>query len=64
MLNSFPTNRNVFVGNLNYKVDESVLKTLFETLVVNDQQSLLTVNCYQSVLLDLFPDFRDTTLLI
>ena len=43
MLNKSLTKRNVFVGNLSYKVDQFVLKSVFETLVVNEQRHLLKV---------------------
>ena len=48
MLTSSSINRNVFVGNLSYKVDQFVLKTLFETLVVNEQRDMLTVTNYSA----------------
>ena len=43
MLNKCPTKRNVFVGNLSYKVDQSVLRSLFETLMINEQRHLMKV---------------------
>jgi RNA recognition motif-containing protein len=43
LLNESLTKRNVFVGNLSFKVDQSVLKSVFETLVVNEQRHLMKV---------------------